>query len=84
MEQRPYTNSTMNPRVASATDFQLNYDLYIDSPRGTQNLQAAIELTGGVYVLLTLVVGWLFSQCVPYLMYLSVIRTLFKMDTNEF
>ena len=28
--------------------------------------------------------GYLFSQCVPYLMYLSVIRTLFKVDNNDF
>jgi len=45
---------------------------------------AAFELAGGVYILLTVVVGFMFSSFVPYFMHLFIIRELFKVDNNDY
>jgi len=42
----------------------------------------AFELSGGVYILLTVVIGYCFSSCVPYFLHLHIIRSLFKVDNN--
>jgi len=43
----------------------------------------AFELAGGIYVLLTAVIGFLFSYFVPYFVHLQIIRSLFKVDNNS-
>ena len=82
MEQRPYTLTKTNTRAAAAVDFQLSHHLFIESPRLSQSMLTAFELAGGVYVLLTAVVGFCFSSCVPYFLHLHIIRNLFKVDNN--
>ena len=47
------------------------------------NVVAAVARAGGIYIILSVVFGFLFSLFVPYFMHLFVIRTLFKVDTNK-
>jgi len=82
-ERKAYSLRKTNPKVAASLVFQLSHDLLVESPRDNQNRLAAFELAGGVYILLTVVVGFVFSRLVPYFLHLHVIRHLFKVDNNR-
>lgn len=71
-----------NGSVASLT-FELSHDLHIESMRREKNLIDAVAITGGIFVILVAIIGYLFSLIVPYLMHLYVIRNLFKVDNNH-
>ena len=76
------TRASKPTTVASIT-FELSSDLLIESPRREKNIIDGIAITGGVYIILTAVVGFCFSCIVPYLMHLHIIRNLFKVDNNH-
>lgn len=69
--------------VAFRLEFQLSYDLLIESPlRLTGSVIEAVAISGGIFVLLAAIFTCLFSSCLPYFMHLYIIRNLFKVDNN--
>lgn len=76
----PYTVS--KPFVVASLDFEVSYDLYVAEQKRDKNVIDAIALTGGLYIILCAIIGFIFSAFVPYFMHLHIIRTLFKVDNN--
>lgn len=83
IETRPYAKRSSKSRTAAILDFQLSHDLIVEAPQRFDQILPAFALAGGVYIILTVVVGFIFSCFVPYFMYLNLIRNLFKIDNNE-
>ena len=84
IHQTPYNKQTTNPNVGASLEFQLSYDLIIESPRNSKNLIDAVAIAGGIYALLCAVIGCLMSSCVPYFLHLDIIRAIFKIDNNPY
>ena len=76
----PFSEAATKTNTFAQVQFQISPDLYIESPILSKNLIDSATLAGGIFILLTTVVGYLFSCFVPYFMHLYVIRKLFKVD----
>jgi len=80
---QPTLTRASKPSTAASITFELSSDLLIESPRIEKNVMASIAHAGGFYIILTVVIGFLFSLFIPYLMHLNIIRNLFKVDNNH-
>ena len=74
--------SNSKPKVVCSVEFEMSHDLLITAVKKEKNVIDAIAISGGIYIILCAVIGFVFSSLVPYFMHLYIIRNLFKMDNN--
>lgn len=83
IEQRPFTEVHKKNKVKASIEFQVSSDLRVQAEEVTNTIAVMFGIIGGQIIFCVLICSLFFSRFVPWLMYVEIIRELFKVDPSK-
>ena len=75
----PYSYPYSNPTVVGAVEIQVASDLTMEQVH-VDDYFDAFALTGGIFMFLVAIFGFVFNIFMGWLMHLEIVRVLFRVD----